>query len=318
MSKRILITGGAGFIGSHLCDALLAQGHQIVVVDDLSLGRRANVEHLIAGTNAFQLHVKSILEPGFVSLLRDAQVDTIFHLAANSDISAGSNDRKVDLERTFLTTWQVLEAMAELGVSELVFASTSAIYGDVQTPTNEDFGPLQPVSFYGAAKLASEAYCSAYASRHGIRTWTVRFPNVIGSRATHGVIFDFVNRLLVDPSVLRVLGNGTQEKPYLHVSDLIRAILHVWGGVNPEPYCAFNIAPQSSTNVRRIAELVLESMQLNGKTKVEYGNDAIGWPGDVPTFSYDTSKIENLGWRCSMTSDQAVRRAAMEIVAELS
>lgn len=318
MQKRILVTGGAGFIGSHLCDALRGRGHHLVVVDDLSLGRRSNIAHLLSGSNATELHVMSIADPDFAPLVRESKVDTVFHLAANSDIAAGSKNRRVDLERTFLTTWQVLEAMAEVGVSELIFASTSAIYGDVPTPTDEDYGPLLPVSFYGAAKLAGEAYCSAYAFRHGIRTWTVRFPNVVGSRATHGVIFDFVTRLIADASVLTVLGNGKQEKPYLHVSDLLRAIMHVWDNVNPEPYEVFNVSPRSSSKVETIAELVLQAMGIDGKTELQYGSEPAGWPGDVPTFSYDPSKIEALGWRCSMSSDEAVRAAANEVVAQLS
>jgi UDP-glucose 4-epimerase len=289
-----------------------------VIVDDLSLGRQSNVAHLLKGPNSAELHVKSVLDTDFPSLVEDAKVNAVFHLAANSDIAAGSRDRRVDLERTFLTTWHVLESMAVCGIRELVFASSSAIYGDVSTPTDEDFGPLCPVSFYGAAKLASEAYCSAYAERHGIRTWTVRFPNVVGARATHGVIYDFINRLLVDPSVLKVLGDGTQQKPYLHVSDLVRAMLLLWDTVTPRPYEVVNVAPSSTTSVRRIAHLVLEAMQLVGRTELMFGTAPTGWPGDVPKFSYDTSKIDALGWQGSMSSDEAVRRATTEIAAELS
>ena len=310
-----MVTGGAGFIGSHLCDALLELGHQLVIIDDLSLGRRSNIGHLLE-RNDVQFLEMSILDEEFAARFKESRVDAVFHLAANSDIAAGSSDRSVDLDRTFMTTWQVLENMAREGVQELVFASTSAIYGDTEVPTNEDFGPLQPVSFYGAAKLASEAYATAYAARHDIRTWTVRFPNVIGSRATHGVIFDFVSRLLADNSVLQVLGDGTQTKPYLHVSDLVAAILKVWHTVDPQPYDAFNIAPTTATSVKRIAESVVETMGLC-KTPIEYGSEPIGWPGDVPRFSYDTSKIQALGWHCELTSDEAVARAAAEIHAEL-
>lgn len=313
---QILVTGGAGFIGSHLCDYLISLDHRLTIVDDLSLGRKENIQHILCEPADVDFHAISVLDRAFEELVLDTDFDCVFHLAANSDIAAGSRDRRVDLDKTFLTTWTVLECMAKAGIDQFVFASTSAIYGDVAEPTNEDFGPLLPESFYGAAKLASEAYCSAYAHRHNIRTWVVRFPNVIGSRATHGVIFDFVRRLKEDPSVLRVLGDGSQDKPYLYVHDLVDAILHVWQRAEPAPYEVYNVGPGTSTQVRRIAEIVLEGMKLLGKTPIEYGSEPIGWPGDIPKFAYDTRKIEALGWRCERSSDMAVAQAAADIIAE--
>ena len=312
---RILVTGGAGFIGSHLCDHLLKDGHSVVAVDDLSLGLKANVEHLLSRDD-FELHELSILEPAFGKVVAEGKFDCVFHLAANSDIQAGSKDRKVDLDKTFLTTWHTLEHMARNKVPQLLFASTSAIYGEVEEPTGEDYGPLIPVSFYGAAKLASEAYCSAYAHRHDIRTWAFRFPNVVGSRATHGVILDFVRRLIDEPSVLRVLGDGTQEKPYLYVHDLIGAILHAWKNATPEPYEVFNVGPETATRVRSIAEIVVDKMGLSETARIEYGKEPFGWPGDVPKFAYDLRKIHGLGWKPSGSSDEAVIRAAVDIIAE--
>ncbi len=314
---RIIVTGGAGFIGSHLCDRLVEEGHSVVAVDDLSLGRTENLAHL-AGRADFRFEEVSILDPAFDTLVGEVDFDAVFHMAANSDIQAGSRDRRVDLDRTFLTTWHVCESMARHGVRQLVFASTSAIYGDVPEATHENHGPLIPISFYGAAKLAGEAYCSAYAHRHDIRTWVYRFPNVVGSRATHGVILDFVEKLEKDGSVLDVLGDGTQEKPYLYVHDLLDAMLLGWDRVVPAPLEVFNIGPESATRVRSIAEAVVAAMGLRGEVEIRYGDEPRGWPGDVPRFAYDLGKIHALGWKAANTSDEAMRRAVKDVLAERS
>lgn len=315
---HVLVTGGAGFIGSHLCDRLFELGHRLTVVDDLSLGAASHLSELLSHGDRVRFETISILDADFVELFASDPPDCVFHMAANSDISAGSVDRRIDLDRTFMTTWTVLECMARCEVRQLVFASTSAIYGDVSEATGEDYGPLQPVSFYGAAKLASEAFSSAYAHRHDIQTWMFRFPNVVGPRATHGVILDFIRRLQEDPSVLRVLGNGEQCKPYLYVHDLIAAMLHVWEHSSPAPLEVFNLGPGTATRVSRIADIVVEQMGLRGKARIEYGESAVGWPGDVPRFAYDTSKVAALGWSCVRSSDMAVAQAAADILAERS
>jgi UDP-glucose 4-epimerase len=310
------VTGGAGFIGSHLCDRLLEVGHTVVAVDDLSLGRRQFIEHL-ADRTEFTFCETSILDPVFDDLMAQGKFDRVFHFAANSDIQAGSADRQVDLDKTFLTTYRVCESMARHSVPELIFASTSAVYGAVEEATDEDFGPLVPVSFYGAAKLASEAYCAAYAHRHDILTWVFRFPNVIGPRATHGVLYDFVRKLKRNPNVLDVLGDGSQEKPYLYVHDLLDAILLAVDRAKPSPYEIFNIGPETATRVMEIAETVVDVMGLRGNAEIRYGVNPWGWPGDVPRFAYSLDKIHKLGWRARCSSDEAVRRAAMDVVDEL-
>ena len=309
---RTLVTGGAGFIGSHLCDRLIEAGHAVAVVDDMSLGRESNVAHLL-DHSAFALHRTSILAPDFDAIVAEGRFDRVFHMAANSDIQAGSRDRSVDLDRTFLTTWHVCESMARHAVRELVYASTSAVYGEVDELIAEDHGPLLPISYYGAAKLAGEAFCSAYAAREAIRTWVFRFPNVVGSRATHGVILDFIERLQRDPEALEVLGDGTQEKPYLYVHDLLDAILLVVDAVRPAPHEVFNVGPETATRVRRIAETVVEVMGLSGKTEIRYGDEPRGWPGDVSRFAYDLRKIHALGWSTGASSDDAMRRAVEDI-----
>ena len=215
---KILVTGGAGFIGSHLCDALLARNHQVTAIDDLSLGSIKNIAHL-KNVGNFSFVESDLLDlPSLRQLFEENSFDMVFHLAANSDIQKGGMDPEVDYNLTFKTTYRVLQCMKEYGLKKLFFSSTSAIYGETSEVLKENYGPLQPVSNYGASKLASEAFISAFSASYEIQTWITRFPNVVGERFTHGVIYDFINRLRDEPTVLRVLGNGEQYKPYLYYS----------------------------------------------------------------------------------------------------
>ncbi|HZS35973.1 MAG TPA: NAD-dependent epimerase/dehydratase family protein [Polyangia bacterium] len=301
-----LVTGGAGFIGSRLAARLLDEGHAVHAVDDLSLGRRENLD-AIAAHPRFTLTVLDVRAPEFARLVESAKPDRVYHLAANSDISTGTSEPRTDLERTFLTTFHVLEAMRAWGARELVFASTSAIYGEAPGAIREEHGPLEPISLYGAAKLSSEAYVHAYARLYDLRAWVFRFPNVVGPNLTHGAIFDFVERLHRDRDVLRVLGDGTQTKPYLDVDDLLDAIAA--GVAHPaEPVATYNIAGAGATSVREIAELVREELGLPS-ARIEFGAGNRGWPGDVPRFEYDTRRIRALGWTPRHDSREAVRRA---------
>jgi UDP-glucose 4-epimerase len=306
---NVLVTGGAGFIGSRLVGRLLEAGSRVHVVDDLSLGTRDNLAQYGAHLSSDRLAVT-------IADCRSAEVralcaaikpDRIYHFAANSDISKGSADPSTDLERTFLTTYAALEAARAAGTKEIVFASTSAVYGEVPDDIREDHGPLEPISQYGAAKLASEAYVSAYCHLYGMKAWVFRFPNVVGPNLTHGAIYDLVRRLWRDKTHLEVLGNGTQNKPYLHVDDLLDAIF--LGVERPAtPLATYNVAGEGMTSVREIAEAVRELTGLTNAV-IEYGSGDRGWPGDVPRFSYDTGKIRALGWKPRRTSSEAVRAA---------
>jgi UDP-glucose 4-epimerase len=300
-----LVTGGAGFIGSRLAARLVGTGAEVHVVDDLSLGRKEQVPE------GARLSVLDVCAPGFADLVREVGPDRVWHLAANSDISAGTRDLRADLERTFLTTVRVIEALRAAPI-DVVFASTSAIYGPSvdDRPFDEDHGPLRPISLYGAAKLASEAYLSAACHLYALRAWIFRFPNVIGPHLTHGVVHDFVGRLRVDPTCLKVLGNGTQEKPYLHVDDLLDAMALGVKQAGEFPL-VYNVAGDGMTSVRAIAEMVREELGLLS-ARIEYGTEARGWPGDVPRFSYDTRKIRALGWRPKVDSTAAVLSAVRD------
>jgi UDP-glucose 4-epimerase len=301
---NVLVTGGAGFIGSRLVARLLDEGHAVHAVDDLSLGTRENLA-AVAAHPRFTLGVLDVRAPEFAALAAAARPERVYHLAANSDISTGTGEPRTDLERTFLTTFHVLEAMRAAGT--LVFASTSAIYGEAPGALDENHGPLEPISLYGAAKLSSEAYLHAYARLYELRAWVFRFPNVVGPNLTHGAIYDFVERLERDRDLLRVLGDGTQTKPYLDVDDLLDAIAA--GVAHPaDPVATYNLAGEGATSVRELAELVREELGLPS-ARIEYGSGNRGWPGDVPRFEYDTRRIRALGWTPRYDSREAVRRA---------
>jgi len=303
---KILITGGAGFIGSHLDDALIARGHQLTIVDNLVLGRKENIEHLIGNPN-FRFFEADLLDmPKMREIFAGGNFDMVYHLAANSDIQKGGKDPMVDYNLTFNTTFNVLQLLKVFEIKKFFFASTSAIYGETYDVLNEDYGPLKPVSNYGAGKLASEAFISAFSSTYGIQTWITRFPNVVGERFTHGVIYDFIKKLRNNPEELEVLGNGEQCKPYVYVKDLVEAILFVIDHAD-EKYNVYMIGSDSRTKVKEIAAMVIEEMGLNAK--IRYTGGDRGWVGDVPEFRYDLTKINKLGWTAPHNSNESVRLA---------
>jgi UDP-glucose 4-epimerase len=207
----------------------------------------------------------------------------------------------------------VLEAMRARGVKRLFFASTSAVFGETDALLHEDFAPLEPISFYGASKLAAEAYISVFAHTFGVRAVVLRFPNVVGERATHGVIHDFMRKLAADPGRLEVLGDGNQSKPYLYVGDLIGAVLTVWDKAEGA-FAVFHAAGIGTTSVREIAEIVVAAAGRHD-TRIIYAGGDRGWPGDVPRFRYDISRLQALGWRPERHSTAAVRYAVERIIA---
>lgn len=312
------MTGAAGFIGSHVVDRLLDRGWAVIGIDNLRLGRKSNLH------KAFQHSDFSFIEADVndcdanLCRLREFHsrkpIDMVWHLAANSDIRAGGLDPQVDFEHTFLTTFTVLKLMRALGVRRLAFSSSSAIYGNRPGLLDEDTGPCFPVSNYGAMKLASEGAVSAGLETHLERAWILRFPNVVGSRGTHGVIYDLLRKLRADPTRLEVLGDGQQEKPYLHVSELVEAMLFIAEHAGDRLNC-YNIGTDgTATRVSRIAETVVR-LAAPGAV-IRYTGGTQGWPGDVPRFQYSIERLRRLGWTPALTSDQAVERAVEELLAE--
>lgn len=313
-----LIAGGAGFIGVNLARALMAQGKRVIIVDDLSRGTleaMAPLRHM----DGFSFAKADCSDPDqLLDIIagQQLQVDEIWHMAANSDIPAGVEDYRVDLKQTFLTTVGILDVMKRCSIGILHFASSSAIYGDLgDTLIHEDIGPLHPISNYGAMKLASEAQIRAALEAFLERVSIFRFPNVIGVPATHGVILDFIHKLKTTPDELSVLGNGTQQKAYLHVDDLVRAMLHI--RELSQRFAVFNIGPtDEGITVQSIAERVRD--RVNDKAAICFGEGNRGWVGDVPRFRYSVQRLRDTGWEPTMGSATAVDRAIGEIIGQES
>lgn len=307
-----LIAGGAGFIGVHLARRLRREGWVVHVVDDLSGGSAHHLPLLEA--EGVAVHVMPIADPDFRALLGQLAPTRVYHLAANSDVRAGVASPDLDLQRTFLTTVDLTSALHAAPPSELVFLSTSAIWGARTGALAEGTGSLEPQSAYGACKLASEAWLSAHAHRTGQRTWVFRPANVVGPLATHGVILDFLRKLAQDPLQLEVLGDGRQDKPYLHVDDLLAGIETGLSEGVAEPLAVFNVGPSDGVSVRWIAETVVAEAGV--KAAIRYGETPGGWPGDVPRYRYDSGKLRGLGWAPAYTSAQAVRATVRALLAE--
>lgn len=309
---KMLITGGAGFVGSHLSDSLISKENKIVAVDNLLLGRKENIEHLMVNKN-FKFIEEDLLNINELKkIFQENNFDVVFHLAANSDIQNSAKNPRIDLNNTFMTTWNTLECCRLFNVNKFVFASSSAIYGNVIKELIEDFGPLFPISYYGAGKLASEAFVSAYAYMNDIQAWIIRFPNVVGEKATHGVIYDFIKKLKNNPKELEILGDGSQKKPYLYVKDLVEAMFFVYQKTKDRLNC-YNVGVEDQTAVSEIAKIVCEEMELRN-VKLKYTGGNIGWKGDVPQFKYNLNKIHQLGWKAKYSSTEAVRIAIRRIL----
>lgn len=310
------ITGVAGFIGSHLADSLLADGQRVSGMDDFSLGRRAFLDgarahrnfHLVDGDCSQLDSARDVLS---VVTAWGGVPDIIWHMAANSDIAAGAADASLDFSRTFQTTHAVLEAARAGGVRRFAFASSSAVYGERGDVLTEESGPLLPISNYGAAKLGGEGLVSAAAESFLESAWILRLPNVAGPRPTHGVIFDFARRLVQDPTRLDVLGDGRQEKAYLHICELVAALRFICAAATGRRN-VFNIGPDGKgTRLSMIAENTVSAVAPGAQ--IAYTGGDRGWVGDVPRFRYSTDKLARLGWRPKLSSDAAVLRAIGEI-----
>jgi UDP-glucose 4-epimerase len=285
----------------------------VVGVDCLSLGR---LDHLASArkSQAFSLIVQDISEDTFPQNFNPGvRIDWVWHLAANSDIPAGVGNPDVDFKDTFLTTYRLMAWMKSQQVPRLAFASTSAVYGFRDTPISEDTGPMLPISNYGAMKLSSEACISAAVESWLTRADIFRFPNVVGPRATHGAILDFVRKLRISPKCLEVLGDGTQRKPYLHVTNLVEAMLFISKTANRK-LNYYNIGPEDNVSVKSMAEEVVA--RVSPGAEIRYGSGGRGWVGDVPQVQYSTAKLRSLGWSTQLSSFEAVQRAVQEISQE--
>ena len=312
-----MVTGGAGFIGSHVVDYLIRSGKPVRVVDNLASGNLANLE---------QWSESPLLD--FMNIdLRDKEkvvqvvdgCDEVYHLAANPEVNAKNASPEDHFRQNIEATYNLLEAMRRDGQQKFIaFTSTSTVYGETtQIPTLESYGPLMPISLYGASKLACEGMLSAYASMYGFRAVIFRLANVVGPRSNHGVIYDFIGKLRVNPSELEVLGDGSQSKSYLYVDDCVAGIMHgikQGGKVN-----IFNIGSEDRASVMYIARAVIEEMGLSSEIRLTGGVEGgRGWKGDVKVMQLDMNRLKQNGWAPKYGSEEAVRLTTRAIIRETS
>lgn len=314
----ILITGGAGFIGSHLAKALVAKGFSVIVLDNLSSGREGNLSGTL-DDNRLKFLIGDCRNPENIKEALEG-VDTVFHFAANPEVRLELADSRKCYEQNIEATYVLLEGIRRSKVENIIFASSSTVYGDATIiPTPENYGPLKPISVYGASKLACEALVSSYCYSFKKRGIIVRPANIVGPRATHGVILDFIKKLRANPSELEILGDGTQAKSYLYIDDCIDAIIKVYESTE-EPVSIYNIGSEHQTNVTEIAKIIIGEMGLEDvKLRFSGGiNGGRGWIGDVKSMLLDVSRLKSLGWKPKLNSKEAIRQAARDLIRELT
>ena len=311
---KYMVTGGAGFIGSNIVDRLMNEGHEVVVYDNLSSGNDDFISHHLENSK-FNFVKGDLLSP---ETLDEAikGVDFVFHLAANPDVRYGIDRTRIDLEQGPIATHNLLEAMRKHGVKNIAFSSSSTVYGEVtQLPTDEEYGPLLPISLYGASKLSCEALISGYCHSFDMKAVMFRFANVIGFRGTHGVLVDFINKLKENPAELEILGDGKQKKSYFLVEDCVGGIFTAIEK-SEKISDVYNLGCEDWMDVTDIADIVVEEMGLSN-VEYKYTGGARGWVGDIPKTWLNIEKIKSLGWQPANTSEQAVRKAVRILLESL-
>lgn len=314
---KYLVVGGGGFIGSYLVDKLLNEPYvsRVIVYDNFSSGKKWHLENHL-NNKKLQLYENDIYDQKIFECTKN--IDIAVMLAANADIAAAVNDPQIDFNQGTYLIQIVLEAIRKGGCKRLLYSSGSGVYGESgHEYVSEDFSPMEPISTYGASKLACEALISSYCHMFEIKASSFRFGNVVGGRQTHGVAYDFLKKLKKNSSYLSILGNGLQSKPYIHVDDVISAMLIVLKN-QTKIYDVYNVAPDEPTTVNEIADIVLRQLDIN-KTECNfvYSGGRRGWKGDVPIVRLNTNKIKELGWICSMNSIDAIKRSVYEMYQNL-
>ena len=304
----MLVTGGAGFIGSSFSKKLVELGAEVIVYDNLGNGRYELIKEL-EGKKSFKFIKADLLN--FETLdanFKKYKPQVVLHLAANSDVKNGLQDTRLDLEQGTLATYNVLEAARKNNVEDILFSSSSVVYGYSSVrPTPEDYGPLKPVSMYGASKLACEGMITAFSHLYGFNNYIYRFANIVGQNLTHGVILDFAKKLKKNSKELEVLGNGKQRKSYLDVMDCIDGMLLVYNKSN-EKENIYNLSLDDQISVSEIAEMVIKELSPNAR--IRYTGTESGWPGDVPNSYLSNKRISSLGFKPRYkTSREAVLHA---------
>lgn len=318
VGRRVLVTGGAGFIGSHLVDVLMERGALVTVLDDLSNGSLENLSLWLKHPDFIFIKGDCLNREDIEKAIGDCRI--VFHMAANPDVRVGEIDTGIHLEQNVIATHSLLEEMRKSETADvIVFASTSTVYGETTAiPTPEDYGPLKPISLYGASKLASEAFISAYCGMFSMKGVVYRLANIVGPRSRHGVIWDFIQKLIRNPQELEILGDGTQTKAYLFIDDCIDAMLLGLEKAQ-EDFEIFNVGPEDQVNIRTIADIVTESMKLID-VKFRYriaAEGGRGWKGDVKIMLLDVSRLRELGWEPKRNSFESVVEASKQILTEI-
>jgi len=308
---KYLVTGGSGFIGSNLVDTLFEEDpEKIVVIDNLRTGKKKFIEEHIGKKN-FHFINKDIKR---VELFPNEPFDWVFHLAANADIRGGVKNTRVDLDENVIGTHSVLEFMRKQDIKKLVFASSSALYGETEViPTPEDLPNIKPISFYGASKIAAEHFISSYCYTYGMQSWMFRFANVVGRRSTHGVIPDFVNKLKKNSHELEILGDGNQTKSYFDVSDCVAGLIDIPKLDKDAVVEAYNLANNETIKVKDLAPIVVDEMGLKN-VKYKFTGGDRGWIGDVPITVLSFEKAKKLGWSTKISLEEAVRRTVRYLI----
>lgn len=313
----VLVTGGAGFIGSHLVDVLLKLGFRVRVVDNLSSGFVENIKHHFK--NPMFKFIKGDLKDIEFCMEAVKDVEMVFHLAANPEVRVSVTEPKIHFSENVIVTFNLLEACRrEGGVEKFIFASSSTVYGDAEVfPTPENH-VLKPISVYGASKAACESLICSYAYLYGFKAAAIRYANIVGPRLRHGVIYDFLMKLRKNPKKLEVLGDGTQRKSYLHVNDAIEATLLIANKLK-EKFETYNVGNEDWITVKEIAEIVSSVLGLKPKIVFTGGTpDGRGWPGDVKFMLLSIDKVKGLGWKPKHSSREAIKLTAESLAHELS
>lgn len=313
-SGDTLVTGGAGFIGSHLVDKLISHNLQVKVIDNLSTGNISNLKGSADHKN-FHFFKKDLSDvKSLKKILKD--VKWVFHMAADPEVRTGFEHPEISFQENLQKTFHLLEEIRKTEVEGILFASTSTVYGEpLQIPTPENYGPLLPISPYGASKLACEALISSYCHSYGINGINFRFANIVGSRNNHGVISDFIGKLRKNKKKLEVLGDGKQSKSYLHVNDCVNSFFFCLSMAKNKTE-VFNVGNEDSTNVLEIAKIVCKTMNLNEVEISPTGgvDNGRGWIGDVKLMHLDIQKIKKLGWKPQLSSKDSIKTASKEIL----
>lgn len=309
------VTGGYGFIGSHLVDTLLAEGHDVTAYDNLFTGRKSDLAHQEGNSKFLGLWQGDIRDSDYLTHSMVGH-DVVWHLGASGNIPAGIADTNLDFSINTVGTRNVLEAMRTNKIRQILFSSTAAAYGDGAAkgvPLAETYGPLLPISLYAASKIAGEAMISAYSHLFGLQAWIFRFANCVGARMGHGVIFDLIQKIRQNPQEIDVWGTGDGRKPFVLVDDLL------WGMIVAFRHCekqcdVYNVGVSDTTKISEVVKIITEEMGLN--PKLNFGSSIRGFPGDVPVVLFDPQKLAQYGWKARYGSTEAVRIAVKRLLTD--